>query len=167
MSFVNKREVPKWPAGRYRLTQESYIGRIPGADHERLPPGSEIVWDGLPGPHMEPIDAQAHANVEHAMRTVGQQTLDPTTELSLILGEDTDLTAMEAQLAAQLAAVRARKAGVLATQGPSPGSIPPPAPLAAAQAAPAATAADLPAVPVAALPGLPPPLHIPPPPTLR
>lgn len=167
---VRKRDVPKWPAGRYKLTQESYIGRIPGADHEKLPAGTEIIWDGLPGPHMEPIDAQAIANVAHAERTVGMQTLDPTSELSLIIGEDADLGNMEQQLLAQLAAVRARKQGAVLSQGPS--VIMPPAPVTAAPVAaePIYTQvpADAPAGTAPSLPGMPPPiLNAPPPPIMR
>jgi hypothetical protein len=60
-----------WPLGRYRLTAKAYGPRRPGADHEVLQPGDEVWSDLRPGWHMEPLDAQALANVERATAEAG------------------------------------------------------------------------------------------------
>lgn len=72
---------PKAP-GRYRLDQRAYIPRTPGGDPEIVNEGEEIVYDGAPGPHMEPIDAAARAAVEKR----GKQTLDVTASLRKVGG---------------------------------------------------------------------------------
>ena len=66
---------PIWPTGKYRLKHEAYIARMPGFDHELLPSGTEIIYSGKPGPHMEPLDESA----TEACRMAGaeQMNLDP------------------------------------------------------------------------------------------
>jgi len=46
-----------WPRATYRLTEEAYMPRVPGAGDEMLPVGTEIIFDGKPGGHMEAMDA--------------------------------------------------------------------------------------------------------------
>lgn len=155
--MAKPRSAQKWPVGRYKLTQKSYMGRIPGAEHELLEPGAEVVWDGLPGPHMEPLDAQGRANVEHAEKTVGAQSLDPTSELSLIVGEVDDVDAALDVLEAQKQALLARRRGAQA-QGLST-VLPPAAPIATTHVAATSHAA-----PTGFPNGLPPPMTAAPPP---
>lgn len=69
--------------GRYRLDQRAYISRAPGGDPELVNEGEEIVYDGIPGPHMEPLDAAAQAAVDKR----GKQTLDVTASLRKIGGD--------------------------------------------------------------------------------
>lgn len=152
-----KRDVQKWPQGRYKLTERAYIGRIPGADHEPLEAGTDVVWDGMPGPHMDPLDAQARANVEHALRTQGRQTLDPTQDLSLIVGEVDDVDAEIEAMNARVEALKARRRASLAAGHQSHITAPTALTAAAARAAEPAVAA------MTALPGLPPPMSAPPP----
>lgn len=71
-----------WPTGRYKLTEDAYIGRAPGAHHERLGPGTEIIYCGRPGPHMEPLDGPAREAVDRS-DGIGEQHLDPAQHLSL------------------------------------------------------------------------------------
>lgn len=157
--MARRNDAAKWPPGRYRLSQKAYMARVPGGDHEVLDEGTEVVWDGLPGPHMDALDAQAKANVEHAQKTHGTQTLDPTNELSLILGEIDDVDAEIEKAQAHTAALIAkRRQAQLSGQS---STITAPAPLADAQDA----RTEAPAGPLmTALPGLPPPLSAPPPP---
>jgi hypothetical protein len=147
-----------WPQAKYRLTQESYIGRIPGARHERLGEGAEIVWDGMPGPHMEPLDDQARANVAHATKMRGMQTLDPTSALSLVVGEVDDIDAETEALQARLDALKAQRTRAQ-IEGRATAAMPPPT----LATVPAPVAAPQPDV-VTVLPGLPPPMRNAPPP---
>lgn len=50
------------PPGRYRLTLKSYIAPAPGEFPAILDAGTEIVYAGVPGEHMEPLDHQAKIN---------------------------------------------------------------------------------------------------------
>lgn len=152
-----QRKVAEWPAGRYRLTEKASIGRVPGAEAELLNAGDEVVWNFLPGPHMEPIDAQARANVEHAAKTIGAQSLDPTDELSMIVGEVDDVDAAIIKQQALLVALQAKKREAQVS-GHSQ-TVAPPAAL-----TPAAVRAQEPAPQPMVIPGMPPPLIMAPPP---
>lgn len=66
--------------GRYRLLEKAEMPKVPGGGRELLDPGTEIVWIGKPGPHMEPLDDNAH---EAVRRSGNLGTLDPTRFLSL------------------------------------------------------------------------------------
>lgn len=48
-----------WPKGTYRLTETAYMPRVPGGVSEHLAAGTEVVYEGKPGPHMEPLDSGA------------------------------------------------------------------------------------------------------------
>ena len=81
-----------WPAARYRLIQKSFIPRAPGDEHELIDPemngvDPHVIWDGKPGPHMQATDEIG----SEAIKRAGRQTLNPTSELSLVLGEEQDL----------------------------------------------------------------------------
>lgn len=155
---MKQREIQKWPVGRYKLTEKAFMGRVPGAQHELLDAGTEVASDVMPAPHFEPLDTQARANVEHALKVRGPQTLDPTQSLSLVLGEVDDVDSEIDELMARIEALKATRRGVQVRGG-------------AVQAAPAAPPqvvpdpADTPKL--ATLPGLPPPTaNAPPPPPL-
>lgn len=79
-----------WPAARYKLMQKSFIPREPFGEHELIDPERDdpyVVWDGKPGPHMQATDEIG----AEAIKKAGRQTLNPTSELSLVLGEEQDL----------------------------------------------------------------------------
>jgi hypothetical protein len=78
----------EYPAGRYKLRSESYMPRMPGFDHELLTPGTEVVWAGRPGPHLEPLDDQARQNYE-ASGAAGM-SLDPFASIPLTNAADDD-----------------------------------------------------------------------------
>lgn len=80
------------PTGRYRLLMQSYMPRSPGLDSELLEPGTEVVWDGKPGPHMQPIDGGAQ--VAYVTAGADKMTLDPFARLPLTdAATDDDLLA--------------------------------------------------------------------------
>lgn len=133
-----------WPTGRYRLRQKSYIGRVPGAQHEPLDEGEEVTWDGRPGPHMIPLDDAARAAFERAEREDSLGNLDPTSQLDLTTSGDQMVDMLKDRvnsLAAQLAeanATIARMTGAVAAPAsalasapvaqPAPVEAPPPPP---------------------------------------
>lgn len=51
---------------RYRLTQTAHIARTPGAHAEILHAGAEVVFLGLPGSHMHPVNEAAARVVQEA-----------------------------------------------------------------------------------------------------
>lgn len=55
-----------WPLGRYRLTRKSYIRPSPGRMQQVLDAGTEIVYRGMPGSNLEPLDDAARTAVEMA-----------------------------------------------------------------------------------------------------
>lgn len=171
-------EEQEYPAARYRLRSESYMPRMPGFEHELLQAGAEVTWAGKPGPHLEPLDPQAHANYV----TVGAagMSLDPFSSVPLtnaatdddILAEriaramgkvmgapaaatdttrEADLATREATVAAREAALAAQEAAMAARE----------AALAAAPTQQAEPVLPPPPPPPPAAPVLPPP---PPPP---
>lgn len=68
-------EEQNWPAARYRLRSEAYMPRMPHFDCEILAPGTEVVWAGRPGPHLEPLDDLARA--AYAAAGADGMSLDP------------------------------------------------------------------------------------------
>jgi len=74
-------KITTFPAGRYRLLRKSYVAPVPGAECQVLDEGAEIVFDGTPGAHMEPLDDAARANVERAGVTRDLSALDPVEQL--------------------------------------------------------------------------------------
>lgn len=108
-----------WPTARYRLTQKSYIARLPGEDPEIIDPeltGANgqplhdpfVIWNGKPGPHMEPTCPLG----EEAVKRAGPQTLTPINELSLVLGEDTDLDTRIAKMHRELTQLMLQRQGM-------------------------------------------------------
>ena len=79
----------EWPTAKYRLNQPAHIGMFPGDEHRILEAGVEILYDGKPGPHMDPVDEAAHA----AKARVGKQVLDFTQVEPLTHGDEQDLLA--------------------------------------------------------------------------
>jgi hypothetical protein len=66
---------------RYRLTERAYIAdRVlePGTE---IGSGTEIPFDGTPGPYMEPLDTAAKAEVAKAAKHWGPR--DPLATLPL------------------------------------------------------------------------------------
>jgi len=67
---------------RYKLLQQSYIKQHPAAQYPQLlPEGSEIVYDGIPGPHMEPLDKEAEIAMAEYQKAHPGASLDPTRHL--------------------------------------------------------------------------------------
>jgi len=67
---------------KYKLLQASYIKQHPSAPYPQLlPEGSEIVYDGTPGPHMEPVDKEAETAMAEYQKERPGATLDPTRHL--------------------------------------------------------------------------------------
>lgn len=170
-------EEQEYPAARYRLRSESYLPRMPGFEHELLQAGAEVTWAGKPGPHLEPLDPQAHAN--YVTAGAAGMSLDPFSSVPLtnaatdddILAEriaramgkvmnapaagtdtrEADLATREATVAAREAALAAQEAAVASRE----------AALAAAPTQQAEPVLPPPPPPPPAAPVLPPP---PPPP---
>lgn len=128
-----------WPAARYRLLAKAYIPRSPGREHEVLEEGAEVVWDGKPGPHMQPLDEEGEA----AMLRAGPQKLDPFGTIQLnaaseeeLMGERIGAAVAKALAAggaggdaeARIAALEAKIAALAAPPAPlpPPGVLPPP-----------------------------------------
>lgn len=137
----------EWPTAKYRLNQPAHIGMFPGDEHRVLDAGVEILYDGKPGPHMDPVDEAAHA----AKARVGKQVLDFTQVEPLTHGDEQDLLAERTAVAVVKALAAA---GVLPTARVAA------APQVAAAAAPMVAVPGLTietAPPVAAAPPPPPP----------
>lgn len=174
-------EEQEYPAARYRLRSESYMPRMPGFEHELLQAGAEVTWAGKPGPHLEPLDPQAHAN--YVTAGAAGMSLDPFSSVPLtnaatdddilaeriaramgkvmnapVAGTDTreaDLATREATVAAREAALAAQEAAVASRE----------AALAAAPTQQAEPVLPPPPPPPPAAPVLPPPPPPPAPPT--
>lgn len=145
-----------YPAGRYRLRSESYMPRMPGFEHELLAPGTEVVWAGRPGPHLEPLDATAQA--AYTAAGADGMSLDPFASIPLTdAATDDDILAERIARAMGPAMVSAlAKLGFVQSQAPTA----PAQPEAAAQ--PQAPAV-MPVIPVQAVPEvMPPPPPAPP-----
>lgn len=52
----------KLPPGQYKLTLKSYMPEVPGQFPATLDAGTTVLYDGIPGEHMTPLDQQAHEN---------------------------------------------------------------------------------------------------------
>jgi hypothetical protein len=124
---TRQKPVDPWPVGKYRLGEKSEMPRRPGGERELLEAETEVWYDGMPGIHMEPLDAQAQANIDHVMNFHGGfKPLDPTSNLSIITGEVDDNNARIAELEAQIQTLRAGSVGARAAGMPQQV---PPAPL--------------------------------------
>lgn len=153
----------KYPVGRYRLTQRSYVPRVPGAMCEVLDEGAEISFDGAPGAHMEPVDDDARAAIALAERERRLGSLDPTASLSLTQSPDTQNAVLVDRVEAlrdeieRLHAENARLRGDVAAPAPALVLAGAPAPVSAASGpdAPPQAVAMPPAPPA---PPAPPPL---------
>lgn len=64
-----------WPVARYRLTAKAEMPPRPGAVRALLGVGDEVLWDGPPGWHMEPLDTPAKAAVARAVAMNGGNPL--------------------------------------------------------------------------------------------
>jgi hypothetical protein len=106
-----------WPAASYKLNQRAYMPRSPGFDHDVLEEGTTVLWDGKPGPHMDPLDDTARAAKERA----GEMTLDWTQYMPLN-GDATDEDMMTSKIIRIMA-------GVMAKQNAAPAPITAPAPV--------------------------------------
>lgn len=82
---------PTYPRGKYRLTMKAYASRKPGGDLEMLEPGTEIEYEGKPGPHMEALDDDAKV----AKALAGEQRLDPHNVEPLNGGDDDERLAVK------------------------------------------------------------------------
>lgn len=154
------KDTTQYPTGRYVLNQKAHMARTPGGDVEMLEGGTEIVYDGKPGPHMDALDDDARL----AKAMAGQQDLHPENKIALTMGSAEDRRT-EAMVAAVTKGITEGLAAAMPAMGAAIGAA-----LVAAmtkgatvedaskQAAAAATAAAPPLPP-----GVPTPL--PPPPT--
>jgi hypothetical protein len=79
-------DMADWPTTEYTLTRRAYMPRFPGSDHELLEEQTKVVWDGKPGPHMEPLTDEGREAVQRA----GPQVLDFTQHEPLSAGDDED-----------------------------------------------------------------------------
>jgi hypothetical protein len=132
---------------RYRLTQTAYMAPVPGEMERVLPAGTEVVYEGVPGEHMEPANDAA----KDIVKATPPRTLRP--EMSLPLGApgggeamallrqstgldfgvEANVVAVVAQLLVRVGALEAR----LGAQPAVPAAAvapPPPPPLKAARA---------------------------------
>ncbi|MBW4092184.1 MAG: hypothetical protein HIU82_13900 [Proteobacteria bacterium] len=107
-------ETTTFPPGRYRLLRKSYLPRRPGDMCEVLDEGETVLFDGTPGPHMEPLDGAARANIEQAGGTRDLSVLDPMEALPLTIGDQGEPAQDEVQR------LRAELAGLLAAASPDP-----------------------------------------------
>ena len=121
-----------YPLGRYRLKERAYLPRAPGVMSEVLGEGEEVLFDGPPGAHMEPLDDAARAAVERADQETRLGTLDPVASLDLTMQPDEIRAALEEKIVAmkrqQVAAEAARQAGAVKAPVTSPPAPPPPSP---------------------------------------
>lgn len=62
-------------APRYRLTRPAHIAPVPGQRVQFMDAGREIVYEGIPGFHMEPINEAAKAAVKKTFK--GGEQIDP------------------------------------------------------------------------------------------
>jgi hypothetical protein len=128
----------------YRLTQKAYMAPRPGDMEQILASGTEVVFTGAPGEHMEPVNEAAKA----AVAAAGAKPLRP--ELSLPMqaaggGEagamlrqsmgmdlniDANVVAVVAQLLVRVSALEVRLADLTgAPRAPAISGAPPPPPL--------------------------------------
>lgn len=133
----------QWPVGRYRLEQRSYIPSAPGMVHELLEAGTEITFDGKPGPHMTPLDEGAALAYE--LSGAKDVVLDPFSRIPLNAPTENDAQAE-----------RIAEAVAKATSEVTASAM-------AAAMAQIATAALTPTAPAASPPASPPPPPPPPP----
>ena len=112
-------EEQNWPAARYRLRSEAYMPRMPGFGDELLAPGTEVVWAGKPGPHLEPLDATAQA--AYAVAGADGMSLDPFASIPLTgAATDDDILAERIARAMGPALVSAlAKLGFVQSQAPA------------------------------------------------
>lgn len=54
---------PKWPAAQYKLTLDAYMPDAPGQFPRICKAESIVLYDGVPGAHMTPLDQQAFENM--------------------------------------------------------------------------------------------------------
>lgn len=74
---------------RYKLNQTAYIKKHPSAAMPELCfEGTIIDHDGVPGPHMEPMDDAARAALDAYYASNPGVTLDPTRKLSVSVADD-------------------------------------------------------------------------------
>lgn len=120
-----------FPRGRYRLTQKALMPRNPGGEPELLLPGTEVIYEGKPGPHMEALDDDAKV----AKALAGEQRLDPH-NFEPLVGDDDDRLAVKIAEAVSRAMATAIpeiiekvQAGIAKAQQPKPAvSMAPPPP---------------------------------------
>lgn len=106
--LVRRKPVELWPVGHYRLLEKAEIPLAPGQMRQIVDAGVDIRWDGIPGPHMEPLDDQARINVKWVEDHLGGfKSLDPTAELGLVVGEIDDADTRIAELLAQIEVLKA------------------------------------------------------------
>lgn len=122
---ASQRKREPWPIGKYTLTERAEIPRHPGAMRLLQEKGTEILYDGMPGPHMEPLDPQAEANIRYVIEHYGARPLDPTSTLSLVMGEVDDAASSILMLEAQIVALRAKQKGEIAAGNPGRPGAPP------------------------------------------
>ncbi len=80
----------QWPTTKYTLTQKAHMPRVPGAEPEMLSEGTEVIYDGKPGPHMRAMDDDGAV----AKAMVGKQNLSPFNNEPMT-GDEDDQFAMK------------------------------------------------------------------------
>lgn len=131
----------EWPTAKYVLTQKAHMPRVPGAEPEMLAEGTEIIFDGKPGPHMRALDDDGMV----AKAMVGNQNLSPHNSEPMV-GDDDDKLALkigEAIAKAMITALPAMAVAMIEAMqkaqqpaAPVPQQAPPPPPPAAPVQAP-------------------------------
>lgn len=123
MSHVASNSRQPWPVARYRLLQKSYIARTPDGEHELIDPEApgvdpHVIWSGKPGPHMEATCELGQA----AKARAGMQTLNPASQLSLVMGEDANLDNQIREMQARLTEMLMQRHHMATAPMPEPGA---------------------------------------------
>ena len=76
-------------APRYKLTQDSFFAP------NKIPKDTVIEWTGTPGPHMEPMNAEAEAALEAYYKAHPEASLSPVDGLRLVGGDPGEMNVVE------------------------------------------------------------------------
>lgn len=113
--------------GRYRLTAKSHLPKNPGGEPELLEIGAEVVFAGMPGPHMEPLDDAARAA---KMLAPTNQVMDFTRHIPLNtpVEDDVQMERLGVVIAKAIAEALAPVLSRLVPPAPAAAAPPPPPP---------------------------------------
>jgi hypothetical protein len=87
----------------YKLPQNAYLPRYPGAPiSELIFEGQEVEYNGVPGPHMQPLDDAAKQALADYYAVNPNVTLDPTRKLSVSISDDPNAKSLDKAVLNQL-----------------------------------------------------------------